>query len=236
MFGAIARRYDLNNRLHSLWRDQAWRRRAVGLCAVGPGDLVLDVACGTGDLSFAFAAADPAAVTGIDFTPEMIELARCKAAALRHPPTPQFLVGDALDLPFQAGTFDVVAIAFGIRNVADPGRALAEFRRVLRPGGRLLILEFAEPRIPIFRGLHRLYTRRVMPVTATLVAGDRSGAYRYLPRSIETFLEPGELARRVRDAGFGNLSQRSMTFGVCVATLAFAPGPESASPASHTVR
>lgn len=219
MFAAIASSYDLNNRLHSFGRDQAWRRRGVGLCRVRPEDRVLDVACGTGDLAEAFAAAGPSEVIGVDFAEPMLAHARRKAAAREDRPRPTYRWADAMDLPFEDGRFDVVSIAFGIRNVSDPPRALAEFKRVLAPGGRLLILEFSEPRNPILRPLNRLYTRSIMPWTATIIAGDRSGAYRYLPRSIATFLERDEMAAAIAAAGFATVEQHPMTFGVCVAYL-----------------
>lgn len=218
MFGAIAKRYDLNNRLHSFGRDQFWRRRAVALAEVKPGDRVLDAACGTGDLAVAMARAGAGEVIGVDFTPEMLELARVKAARSGDPRrAPEFQRADVTSLPFEDAAFDVVSIAFGIRNVDRPERALAEFHRVLRPGGRLVILEFAQPESRLIRRLNRFYTRRVMPVTATLLAGDRSGAYRYLPRSIETFLDPEAMREALGEAGFADVRVERLTFGVCAA-------------------
>lgn len=223
MFSSIARAYDLNNRLHSFGRDQAWRRAAVRLAQVSPGDRVLDVACGTGDLALAFARAGAADVVGLDFTPAMLDLARRKAASMAKrfaARVPQFIQGDALAIPFGDASFDVVSIAFGIRNVEKVEAALAEFRRVLRPrAGRLVVLEFSQPRFTLLRVLNQLYTTRLMPLTASLIAGDRSGAYRYLPRSIATFPEGEAFMRLMRDAGFARISQRRMTFGVCTAYL-----------------
>lgn len=222
MFAAIAHRYDLNNRVHSFWRDQAWRRRAVELCRVRPTDHVLDAACGTGDLAEAFAAAGPARVRGVDFTAEMLRIAQDKAR--RRPRTgrrvvPEYVLGDVMELPCQDASFDIVSIAFGIRNVADPRRAMSEFRRVLRPGGRLVILEFGAPPNRLLRLLNDVYCGHIMPLTATLLAGDRSGAYRYLPRSVATFADRRQLAAMMADAGFAGLTQHPMTFGVCVASL-----------------
>lgn len=221
MFGAIAHRYDLNNRLHSFWRDQAWRRFAVRLCDVRPSDDVLDAACGTGDLAEAFADAGPASVCGVDFTTEMLRHARIKAARKRPAgrPVPTYQLADVMSLPFGDASFDIVSIAFGIRNVTDPARTLREFRRVLRPAGRLVILEFSQPASRVLRMVNRLYCEHVMPVTATLLAGDRSGAYRYLPRSVSTFAGRDELAGMMADGGFGDVSQHPLTFGVCVASL-----------------
>lgn len=224
MFAAIAPAYDLNNRLHSLGRDQAWRRATVRACGVQPTDAVLDVACGTGDLAEAFAAAGPARVVGVDFTEEMLEIARRKSARETADRTPiEYRWADAQDLPFEDASFDVVSIAFGLRNVADPARALREFRRVLRPGGRLAVLEFTEPSNPIVRGFNRVYCRWIMPRTASLIARDRSGAYHYLPRSVATFLEPGALTRLIEDAGFTAVDVRSMTLGICACYLGRVP-------------
>ncbi len=226
MFGAIAQCYDLNNRLHSFGRDQAWRRWAVRLCDVQPADRVLDAACGTGDLAEAFAAAGVAAVCGVDFTAEMLEFAGRKAARrwTSADQRPRYKLADVLALPFKDASFDIVSIAFGIRNVTDPRRALHEFGRVLRPGGRVVILEFSEPANPVLRTLNRLYCEHVMPVTATLLAGDRSGAYRYLPRSVSTFADRETLAGMMAEAGFTDVSQQPLTFGVCTASLGHVAG------------
>ncbi len=226
MFGAIAHRYDLNNRLHSLWRDQAWRRRSVQLCRVRSTDDVLDAACGTGDLAEAFAAAGPSSVCGVDFTEEMLEVARTKAARKRPAgvPQPTYRLADVMTLPFDDASFDIVSIAFGLRNVTDPRRTLAEFRRVLRPAGRVVILEFSQPANPVLRVLNGIYCEHVMPVTATLLAGDRSGAYRYLPRSVSTFADRETLAAMLAEAGFKDVSQFPLTFGVCTASLGHVAG------------
>lgn len=224
MFGAIARRYDLNNRLHSFGLDQHWRRSAVRKVAPIEGMRVLDVACGTGDLSLAFARAGAAEVIGVDFTEAMLEIARTKrdrrGAAAERGAQPDFRWGDAMALDFPDAAFDRVSIAFGLRNVADPARALREFRRVLRPLGQLVILEFDEPRIPIVRSLARFYTRVIMPWTATLIARDRSGAYHYLPRSVQTFLDRDGIARLLRESGFGAISQTSLGGGIAIVTVA----------------
>lgn len=221
MFSAIARSYDLNNRLHSMGRDQAWRRAAVKLCQVRTGDTVLDVACGTGDLSLAFHKAGVKRVVGVDFTHNM------NCIADRKKPAPEsgqarpvdFFDGDAMRLPLADRAVDVVSIAFGIRNVADPGRAIGEFYRVMAPGGRLCILEFSLPANPILRGFYNFYFKRVMPRTATLISGDKSGAYQYLPQSVNTFLGRKEMMRMMAQAGFVSVSQHPMTFGIAVAYI-----------------
>ena len=218
MFAAIAHSYDLNNRVHSFFQDQRWRRAAVRAAGVGPRSRVLDCACGTGDLSEAFADAGAAEVTGLDFTPQMLDIARHKAARAAARPgraAVHYVQGDAMALPFEDGRFDAVSIAFGIRNVAQPERAIAEFFRVLRPGGRLVVLEFADPANPLVRWLGGAYTRHVMPLTATLIARDRSGAYRYLPRSVSTFAQPEDLSGMLSRAGFAGCSWTPLSMGIC---------------------
>lgn len=222
MFAAIAHRYDLNNRLHSMWRDQAWRRHAVRQARITPTDVVLDVACGTGDLTEAFAAAGAASVTGLDYTPEMLAVARQRLETKRHQkkwavPASRitYIQGDAQALPMADASVDVVSIAFGIRNVGEPLRAIREFKRVLRPGGRLVILEFGTPTLAPVRWFNDLYCKRIMPVTATLISGDRSGAYKYLPRSVEKFMTTDEMHRALETTGFSNVKAAPLTLGIC---------------------
>jgi demethylmenaquinone methyltransferase / 2-methoxy-6-polyprenyl-1,4-benzoquinol methylase len=216
MFAAIAPTYDINNRLHSLWMDQRWRTTAVRLAQVRPADVVVDVACGTGDLALKFAGAHPSAVIGVDFTFEMLPLALRKSLHRRTVPTITWLNGDAQALPLPDASADIVSIAFGIRNVAEPAAAIAEFHRVLRPGGRLVILEFSLPRNPVLRGLYNFYFRRILPRTATLISRDRTGAYRYLPESVNTFISPGTMLEMIAAAGFTNTRQHPLTLGICV--------------------
>lgn len=221
MFAAIAGRYDLNNRVHSLGRDRAWRRFAADRAALGPTDHALDVACGTGDLTLELARRGAARVVGLDFTAEMLAIARKKAGTRRARASEadrsevEFVEGDAMALPFPDASFDAVTIAFGIRNVAEPMRALREFVRVLRPGGRVVVLEFDRPRTALMRALTAGYCGWLMPRTATLISGDRSGAYRYLPRSVGTFADSTEMARMLGEAGFARVQSRRLTLGVC---------------------
>jgi len=212
MFAAIAPSYDLNNRVHSLGRDQAWRRAAVNAAQVKPGDVVLDVACGTGDLAMAFAAGGAARVFGVDFTVEMLELAGRKLAGAEH--SACYVAGDAMRLPVADEAADVVSIAFGIRNVTGPAVAAGEFHRVLRPGGRVVVLEFSMPGNALLRSLYSFYFCYVMPRTAALIAGDRSGAYRYLPRSVNTFLDRAQTVAMLEEAGFSDVTVKPLTFGI----------------------
>lgn len=217
MFSAIAGSYDLNNRVHSLGRDQAWRRFAVRRAAVAQGDAVLDVACGTGDLSQAFAATHASSVVGLDFTPAMLDHARTKQKALVAATGSKltYVEGDAQHLPFADASFNVVSIAFGIRNVTSPKAALAEFFRVLKPGGRLIVLEFDRPSFAPFRWLNDLYCGWIMPRTATLISGDTSGAYRYLPASVGTFMSRQAMCDSMRGVGFTQVEASSLTLGIC---------------------
>ncbi|MCK4871387.1 MAG: bifunctional demethylmenaquinone methyltransferase/2-methoxy-6-polyprenyl-1,4-benzoquinol methylase UbiE [Phycisphaerales bacterium] len=215
MFSAIAESYDTNNRVHSLGRDQAWRRAAVRAANPDPEDVVLDVACGTGDLTRAFAISPAKEVIGVDFTPDMLRVAEAKPPLKDAAPI-TYVQGDAMQLPFDDGSVDVVSIAFGIRNVADPARAVAEFHRVLRPAGRCVILEFSLPRRAPLRLLYNVYFRRIMPITATLISRDRSGAYRYLPESVNTFVGREQIIGLLEDAGFVNVTHRPLTFGIAV--------------------
>jgi demethylmenaquinone methyltransferase / 2-methoxy-6-polyprenyl-1,4-benzoquinol methylase len=229
MFAAIAPSYDLNNRLHSLWMDQSWRRKAVKLANLNWTDHIVDVACGTGDLTLGFLRQlqriqlEPGRwpeelniqVIGIDFTYEMLPVARSKSG--QNPfDYPLYVNGDAQALPLSDQSTDVVSIAFGIRNVQDPQAALHEFFRVLRPGGRVIILEFSLPTHPILRGLYNFYFRKILPRTATLISGDKTGAYKYLPESVNTFIGREQMMEMMRNAGFTQIEQHAFTFGVCI--------------------
>ncbi len=230
MFTAIASKYDLNNRLHSLWQDQRWRKRAVELSGITPSSVVVDVACGTGDLSIAFKQAGAGHVTGIDFTSAMLDFALTKSTIAGTDIV--FQQGDAMDLKLEDESADVISIAFGIRNVQEPEKAIGEFYRILKPGGTLIILEFSTPPNGAIRFCNDLYTKHIMPFTATLIAGDTSGAYQYLPKSVETFSTAEELADSVEGCGFTTIKQFPQTFGVCTITRAIKPEVKTSLPAS----
>lgn len=226
MFNGIAPRYELVNRLFSAGRDAHWRRKAVELAGVRPDDVVLDVACGTGDFARAFAAAGAREVIGCDFAHEMLMHAvRSNAGGVsrgtqpavsieRIGATPRWCEADALRLPFRSGSFSIVSCAFGVRNFQDLDAGLAAMFRVLRPGGRAVILEFTRPRSRLARSLYEFYARRLMPLAATLLSRDTSGAYRYLPRSVVSFLDAGQMCARLRGVGFADATATPLTLGI----------------------
>lgn len=229
MFGNIAGRYDLNNRVHTLWLDQSWRRFAVRQAGVRSSSRVLDVACGTGDLTAALARAGAATVTGLDYTRPMLDIAIRKRSRLPASVAERidYRQGDAQNLPIADAELDVVSIAFGLRNVADPAKAIREFRRVLRPGGRLVVLEFGQPRFALVRWFNNLYSKRIMPITATILAGDRSGAYFYLPASVERFMSSERLCDQVRASGFTQVRATPLALGICMCYRAIADAAAS---------
>jgi demethylmenaquinone methyltransferase/2-methoxy-6-polyprenyl-1,4-benzoquinol methylase len=211
MFGQIAGRYDLMNRIMTLGQDQSWRRYSVEQAAVPGGGLVLDVATGTGDLAIEAQRAHPdAKVVGVDIVPEMLTVARGKIEAMgRRLP---LLAGDALRLPFRDNTFHSIVTAFAMRNVVDIPATFAEMARVCRPGGRVVCLEIAKPKLPIFRRIYGLYFYYLVPLLGGWIAGERS-AYTYLPHSLTAFLTPDEIVEVMQAVGWRAVRYRRMMLG-----------------------
>jgi demethylmenaquinone methyltransferase / 2-methoxy-6-polyprenyl-1,4-benzoquinol methylase len=204
MFDRIAPVYDAMNRVMTAGLDRRWRRETAA-AVVRPGDAALDACCGTGDLAVACARAG-ARVTGLDFSARMLERARRKAPEL------EWVRGDLLELPFADASFDAATVGFGVRNVESLDRALAELRRVLRPGGRLAILEITTPRGPL-RPFYRLWFDRLVPLlVGRLLRG--GPAYTYLPASVRRFPGPEELAELLRASGFERVSFRRLAGGI----------------------
>lgn len=216
MFGRIARRYDLANFVLCAGIDTRWRKKLVASVRKSRAREVLDLATGSGDVAFALARGLEldARIIGIDFCQPMLDQAEAKKQKLGADlySNVTFAQGDCLALPFRDGAFDVVTISFGLRNLADRARGLREMHRVLRPGGRLCILEFSQP-ARWFRPFYYFYLRRVLPKVAGLLTGDRE-AYVYLNETIGAFPDRAALAGEIRAAGFDTVEAEPLTFGV----------------------
>jgi demethylmenaquinone methyltransferase/2-methoxy-6-polyprenyl-1,4-benzoquinol methylase len=204
MFDRVAPRYDLANTVFSLGQDKGWRQAAAAATGLAAGEVAVDVACGTGALTRDLQALAPEAlVVGMDFSQEMLR----RAAGVRR------AAADALALPLADASVDVVTIAFGLRNLPEPGQGLLEFRRVLRPGGRLVVCEFSQPVVPVFREVYRRYLTRLMPVAARRLTSDPE-AYQYLARSIGAWPDQPGLARWLQEAGFTAVAWRNLSGGI----------------------
>jgi demethylmenaquinone methyltransferase/2-methoxy-6-polyprenyl-1,4-benzoquinol methylase len=216
MFARIAARYDLANRLLSGGIDRWWRRRLVNLVRRHSPHDVLDLATGSGDVAFALARRlDPKTqIVGMDFCQPMLDEAEAKKNRANDPrfSSVTFKPGDGLNLPLADASFDAVTISFGLRNMADRHRALSEMRRVLRPGGRLWVLEFSQP-YGWFKPFYYFYLRRILPLIAGAVTGDRA-AYVYLNETIEQFPGRPALAAEIQAAGFSEVMASPLTFGI----------------------
>ena len=211
MFAEVAPGYDRTNRALSLGIDTWWRRQAVRLTGVVAGEQGLDVCSGTGDLCFALHRAG-ATVVGTDFCAPMLVRAAQKARA--GPKPPRFLAGDALALPFADATFDFATVAFGIRNVSDPAAGLREMARVVRPGGRVVVLEFTRPRLPLLGSAYRFYFRCILPRLGQWISGAKNDAYRYLHDSVMAFPERDDFLALMCTAGLRAPKMRLLTGGI----------------------
>jgi demethylmenaquinone methyltransferase/2-methoxy-6-polyprenyl-1,4-benzoquinol methylase len=218
MFGNIAPVYDLLNHVLSLNVDRYWRRRTTQLVPPVPdaSQPILDVCTGTGDLALAYdrAAGRRVPIVGTDFCMPMLVPARKKAAARRASERVRFVEADTQSLPFPDDHFQLVTVAFGLRNVTDTDRGLAEMVRVARPGGRVAILEFSRPRNWFFGGLYAFYFKRVLPFVGQLVSRSRDQAYNYLPASVMQFPDGEALAAKLRQHGLTDVRWHPFTFGI----------------------
>ncbi len=207
MFGAIARRYDLANHTLSCGTDFYWRKCAANIVASWRPGKIVDLATGTGDLALALQKKLPdAEVTGVDFVPEMLELAQRKGVR-------QTILADAMQLPFSDGSFDCVTIAFGLRNMENWGGALAEMSRVLGRDGHLLVLEFSLPTRSIVRAIYRLYLHRCLPLLGSLLTRKKS-AYDYLGDSIEEFPSGHAMIDLIEASGFRHATLQPLSYGI----------------------
>ena len=213
MFTSIAHRYDFLNHALSLNIDRRWRKLLVEVCNAKPGEHVLDVATGTGDVALEFCRRTTAArVVGLDPSAGMLEVARAKVAVDNRAALIQLIEGDALALPFPDQSFDVVTIAFGLRNLPDYARGVSEMARVLRPGGRLVVLEFLPPR-GAARLVFRSYIATVLPVLGRAISGSPE-AYRYLASSIGEFIDAESVRALMSNAGLRQATTRRLTGGI----------------------
>lgn len=216
MFDGIAPSYDRLNHIMSLNVDKVWRRHALKQIVDGTPQRLLDVACGTGDstISAAVAAAEGSVVTGVDISEGMMALVMDKARKAGVADRIRLQVADGEALPFADGAFHRVTCAFGIRNFEHKEKGLAEFRRVLCPGGRAVILELSVPQNRVIRWFYDLYFLHVLPWIGGVVSGDKA-AYKYLPASVHAFPAPGEFCAMMREAGFSRVSHKAFTLGLC---------------------
>jgi demethylmenaquinone methyltransferase/2-methoxy-6-polyprenyl-1,4-benzoquinol methylase len=208
MFDRIASRYNLVNTVLSGGTDGGWRRKAARSTGLARGGSALDVACGSGKLTAVLAgiAGEGGRVVGLDFSPQMLEIAR------RDHPGIDFLEGDALRLPFEDAGFDASTIAFGLRNLSDPVRGLREMKRVVKPGGRSVVLEFVRPPKNLVGAAYRLYLRTLLPAVGGALSG-QPAAYRYLSDTVDSYRTPDELREMAAAAGWAKVSYKGLAMG-----------------------
>ena len=213
MFNGIAPKYDLLNHLLSMGIDKSWRRKAMRELEGGRRGTVLDIACGTGDFSIEALRHGVERVVGADISENMLAVAREKARDKGLEDRLDFRYGDSENLDFEDGTFDAVTVAFGVRNFEHLERGLAEMCRVLRPGGKVVILEFSTPERFPMKQLYRFYFKQILPRVGGFVSGDRK-AYEYLPASVFAFPQGDRFLQIMRSCGYRNVAQRRLTFGI----------------------
>ncbi|QDU54415.1 bifunctional demethylmenaquinone methyltransferase/2-methoxy-6-polyprenyl-1,4-benzoquinol methylase UbiE [Aeoliella mucimassa] len=217
MFGEIAPRYDFLNHLLSMNVDRYWRWRTVRKLRPQPtAGPILDVCTGTGDLAFAFdrASGKQVPIVATDFCHEMLELGESKSQGVDSTSRIDFIEADTQHLPLESDTFQIVSVAFGLRNVADTDQGLAEMVRVCKPGGQVAVLEFTTPRRQPLKAMYGWYFRNVLPRIGQLLMRNNSAAYEYLPESVGEFLQYEALAARMQAAGLSNVRFFPMTFGI----------------------
>ncbi len=222
MFGQIAPWYDFLNHLLSLNIDRAWRRKTTRLVPATPGGgPVLDLCTGTGDLALTYAARSAVPIVGADFCHEM--LVRAAEKALKARAQIRFVEADAQALPFQSDHFQIVTVAFGLRNVTDTDRGLAEMVRVAKPGGRVAVLEFSRPQNRVFGSMYRWYFRSVLPRVGQVLSRSQESAYCYLPASVMSFPDGEELAAKMRGHGLIDVRYYPFTFGIATLYVGVKP-------------
>lgn len=215
MFDNIAPSYDLLNRLLSLGIDRSWRKKAIRLLDPAKAKTVLDVATGTADVAIEIARQlKPEKIIGVDIAQQMLEIGREKVSKRGLAEVIELQLGDSENLPFESNTFDAITVAFGVRNFEDLGKGLSEMQRVLKPGGKLVVLEFSRPRIFPFKQLFNLYFRYLLPLIGRLTSKDPK-AYSYLYESVQAFPDRENFVTELGKAGFTEASYRPLTLGIC---------------------
>ena len=213
MFDGLAGQYDFLNHFLSLGIDKAWRRKAIQLLHESKPKLILDIATGTGDMAIEAAKLNPEKIIGVDFSEKMLQAGRNKIAQLDLSRLIEMKVADSENLPFESQSFDAVTVAFGIRNFENPKKGLAEMARILKPGGRAVILEFSVPDKAIFAAVYRFYFSQILPKLASLFTKDVA-AYKYLPRSVKNFPEGQSFLNWMNDAGFNQTRSTKLSMGI----------------------
>jgi demethylmenaquinone methyltransferase/2-methoxy-6-polyprenyl-1,4-benzoquinol methylase len=221
MFGEIAPRYDFLNHLLSLNADRYWRWRTVRRAAPVGDAPILDLCTGTGDLALAYARRTNAPIVAADFCHEMLIIGQKKAAASGVANRPRFIEADAEHLPFANNSFQLVSVAFGLRNVANTDRGLTEMVRVCRPGGKVAVLEFSHPRRWPMSSLYRFYSKAVLPRIGQALAPNSSSAYQYLPQSVGEFPVYEQLVGRMETAGLTSVKYFPLTFGIATLYIGY---------------
>lgn len=214
MFNSIAWRYDFLNHFLSLGIDNSWRKRAIkAIPGTIKNPLILDVATGTADLAIAALKINPEKIIGIDISEKMVEIGRRKLIRKGLYGKIELRMGDSENIEFKDNTFDVAMVAFGVRNFSDPLKGLTEMKRVIRPGGLIMVLEFSKPVAFPFRQIYNFYFHNIIPYFGKLFSRDRQ-AYRYLPDSVMKFPDNEDFIRILEKAGFVNSTQKKLTLGV----------------------
>jgi len=213
MFDNIAPTYDFLNHALSLNIDKVWRRKAIKSIATINPKRILDIATGTGDLAIAALKLHPDSVVGVDISEGMIRVGKQKIIARGCQDIISLQTADSEDLPFEDNQFDAITVAFGVRNFESPKRGLKEMQRVLKPGGRLVVLEFMMPHLFPFKQLYQFYFQKILPLIGKIISKDFS-AYQYLPDSVQKFPQGESFVKMLKEAGFEKSSYKSLSFGI----------------------
>lgn len=214
MFNSIAHRYDFLNHFLSLGIDHYWRKKAINMLKNDQPKTILDLACGTADLSIASLKLKPEQVTGIDISENMVELGKKKIRKINAEDIIDLGVGDSEELPFEENSFDAIIVAFGVRNFENLQKGLMEAHRVLKNGGRMVILEFSNPETFPVKQIYQVYFSSILPVIGRLFSKNQS-AYSYLPNSVKKFPQGKQFAEQLKFTGFRNVASKKLTLGIC---------------------